>query len=82
MRPGGIGRVARAAVAAFVERQEMRGRAREARGHEHRLGVHGEMDQRAALELEDRFARIAVLFVLAHGILNRLAGERVFQFRP
>ena len=77
----GIGGIAGAAVAAFVEGQEMRGRAREARGHEHRVGVHGEMDQRAALELEDGLARVAVLAVLALGIVNRLAGERVLEFR-
>ena len=77
--PGRIGRVAGAAVAALVEGQEVRRRARQPRGHEHRLGVHREVDQRAALELEDRLARVAVLLVLPARVLNRLARERVLQ---
>ena len=77
--PGRIGRVPGAAVAALVEGQEVRRRARQPRGHQHRLGVHREVDQRAALELEDRLARVAVLLVLPARILHRLARERVLQ---
>ncbi|EXI72980.1 MAG: hypothetical protein AW07_02912 [Candidatus Accumulibacter sp. SK-11] len=37
------------------------------------------MHQRAALELENRLARVAVLLVLPACILDPLAGERIFQ---
>ena len=67
--PRRVGRVAGAAVAPFVEGQEVRRRACQPRGHEHRFGVHGEMDQRAPLELEDRLARVAVAACTAGGRL-------------
>ena len=57
----------------------MRRRARQAGGHEHRLGVYGKMHQRAALEFEDWLARVSVLLVLLACILNLLARERVLQ---
>ena len=76
-----ISRIAGAAVTALVQRNEMRGRARQPRGHEDLLGVHGEMDQRAPLKLEDDLAGIAVEAVLALGILKRLACEGILQFR-
>ena len=79
--PRRVGRVAGAAVAPFVEGQEVRRRPCQPRGHEHRFGVHGEVHQRAALELEDRLARIAVLLVLPARLFHRLAGERVLQLQ-
>ena len=68
--PGRVGRIAGAAVAALVEGQEVRRRARQPRGHQHRLGIHREVHQRAALELEDRLARVAVLLVLPARVLD------------
>ena len=50
-------------------------------GHEDRLGVHGEVHQRAALEVEDRLALIAVLPVLPASIVGPLARKRVLQLR-
>ncbi len=74
-----VGRVACAPVAALVEGQEMRCRARQASSHEHRFGVHGKVDQRSALKLEDRLPRIAVLLILPPRLVQRLAGKRILQ---
>ena len=76
--PGG--RVARAAVAALVERQEARRRPAQMGGHVDQVRVDREMGQ-AAAEREERLLGIAVEAVLADGILDVLAGERVLQFR-
>ena len=76
-----IGRVAGRAVGSLVEGQELRRLAGEPRGHEHGVGVRGEVGQRAALELEDRLARVAVALVLAARVLDGLAGERVLQLQ-
>ena len=76
-----IGRVAGCAVGALVEGQELRRLAGEPGGHEHGVGVRGEVGQRAALELEDRLARVAVPLVLAACVLDGLAGERVLQLQ-
>ena len=43
------------------------------------IGIDGEVDERALLEAEQRQARIAVVGVLALGVLDGLAGHRVFQ---
>ena len=51
-----VRRVSGCSVATSVEGEETRGRARETGGHEDGIGVHGEVHQRAALELEDRLA--------------------------
>ena len=79
--PFRIGRIAGASVAAFVERKKMCRRAGEPRGHEHGLGVHGEVDESAPLELEDGLARVSVLPVLFAGVLDSLPGEQVLQFQ-
>ena len=76
--PGG--RVARAAIAALVERQEARRRAAQAGGHVDQVRVGREMRQ-AAAEREERLLGVAVEAVLADGILDVLAGQRVLQFR-
>ena len=75
-----IGRIARGAIVAFVEREEVRRRAGETGRHEHGLGIDGEVNQRTPLELEDRLARVSVTLVLPSCVLGPLAGERVFQF--
>ena len=75
----GIGWIAGAAVASFVEGQEVRRRPGQPCGHQDGFGVDGEMDQGAALEFEDRFPRIAVVLVLPAGILDSLASERILQ---
>ena len=76
-----IGRVARAAVAAPVEGQEAGGGAGKPGGHEHGLGVDREVDERSALELEDRLARVPVPPVLRARILDGLAGERILELQ-
>lgn len=72
-----VGRVARPAAVALVEGQEVGGAAREARCHEHRVGVDGEVHERALFELEDGLARVAVLLVLPPSVLDGLPGHRV-----
>ena len=57
----------------------MRRRTRQSGGHEHRLGIHGKVHQRAALEFEDRLALVAVLLVLPARILDALVCERILQ---
>ena len=49
--------------------------------YEHGVGVRGEVGQRAALEREDRLARVAVPLILAACVLDGLAGERVLQLQ-
>ena len=78
---GGVGRVAGCALESLVERQEFRRFAGQPGGHEHRLGIHGEMNQCASLELEDRLTRVPLALVLAPSVLDGLAGERVLQFQ-
>ena len=77
----GVGRIAGAAVAAPVEGQEARSVTGKPRRHQHRLGIHGEVDQGAPLEGEDRRPRVAVRAVLPAGVRDRLSGERVLQFQ-
>ena len=76
---GRVGRVSGCSSATLVKGKKVRRRARQPGGHEHRLGVHGKVHQRAAFEFEDRLARVAVLLVLPARILDRLARERVLQ---
>ena len=78
--PGRVGRVASAAVTPLVERQEIGRGSGQPGGHQNRLGIGGEMDQGAALEREDRLARIPVPLVLAARVLDGLTAKRVFQF--
>jgi len=81
-RPMAIGilAVTRTVVVAQVERQELRLLALQLRGHEHLIGVHGEMNQRASLEPEDRLPWVPVLHVLAHRMIDVLSAHRVLQF--
>ena len=76
-----IDRVAGRAVAALVEGQEIGGVAAEPGGHAHALGVDGEVNEGAPLELEDGLPGIAVAPVLAHGVLHRLPGQRILEFQ-
>ena len=78
--PAGSGRIAGAAVAAAVERQEAGGVPGEPRGHPHRFGVRGEVHEGAPLEGKDRRLRVTVLAVLPASVGDRLPGERVLQF--
>ena len=78
--PGGRDRrVPGAAVAALVERQEAGLRPGERRGHEHLVGIHGEVGEAAAVG-EQRLPRVAVGAVLVDRVPHVLAGERVLQF--
>ena len=81
MRPAGSGGLPAPPSQPLLKGRKCVADACQPRGHEHRFGVHGEMDQRAALELEDRLARVAVLLVLPARIFHRLAGERVLQLQ-
>ena len=76
-----IGRVPGCSGATLVEGEKVRRRARQAGRHEHRLGVHGEVHQRTALEFEDRLARVAVLLVLPACVLDPLVRERILQLQ-
>ncbi|MPN34827.1 hypothetical protein SDC9_182321 [bioreactor metagenome] len=69
------------AVVAQVEGQKIRLVAGKPRRHEDQVLIHSKMHQCPLLELEDQFARIAILLVLLLGILHRLAGKRIFQLR-
>ncbi len=70
--------VASAPMRAPVERQERRALAAKERGHVREVGIHREVDQRAALELEEPMPRIASP-VLCDRVLHGLVGERVLQ---
>ena len=72
-------RVAGPAVAPQVEGQEAGLRAFQGGGEVHEVGVHGEVGQTAP-EGEERLPRITVVTVLADGVLDVLALERVLQF--
>ncbi len=74
-----IGCVTGAAIVT-LERKEVRRRTRQTSGHEHRLGIGGEVTKVRRLNSKDRLARFAVLVVLPARILNALAPERVLQF--
>ena len=73
-----VGRVAGAVLVTLVEGQEPRAFARKLGAHPHLAIVHREV-HRAATELEQPFARIAVALVLLDGVLDRLLGEAVLQ---
>ena len=76
-----VRRVAGAGIAALVEGQKARGRARQPGGHPHGFGIDGKVNQRAPLELKDGRPRIPVALVLPAGILNGLPRERVLQLQ-
>ena len=78
---GGIGRIARRPRGSLVEGQELRCLAGQPGGHEHGVGVRSEVGQRAALEFEDRLARVAVPLILPASVLGALAGERILQLQ-
>ena len=78
---GGIGWIARCPRESLVEGQELGRPAGQPGGHEHGVGVYGEVSQRAALEFEDRLARVAVPLVLPACVLDGLAGERILQLQ-
>ena len=73
----GVRRVALAEVVAEVERQEPRRLALQLRRHRDRIGVDGEVDERAPPERD--VLRIAVVAVLLDRVLDVLAGEMVLQ---
>ncbi len=77
----GVVRVPLAAVAPLVEGQEEGLLAVQASGHEHFVGIDGEMHQAALPELEQRLARVALLAVLPLRVHDRLPGEGVLQLR-
>jgi hypothetical protein len=65
---------------ALIEGQKPCFAVLEAGGHEHQIGVHGEVRQ-AAPELKERLPGIAIVLVLRHGVLDRLPFERRLQLR-
>ena len=79
MHSTALSRAMGAAIMSLVERQEVRGAARQPCGHEHLFGVHGKVNQRPALELKQRLAVIAVLLILRNGVAHRLPCHGVFQ---
>ena len=74
-----VRRVALAEVVAEVERQEPRRLALELGRHRDRIGIHREVDERAAAERH--VLRVAVVAVLLDRVLDVLAGEMVLQLR-
>ncbi|OPY10151.1 MAG: hypothetical protein A4E68_00025 [Syntrophaceae bacterium PtaB.Bin095] len=74
-------RVACSASAAPVEGQKIGAAAGKPRGHVNLVGVQGEVDQRAPLELEDRIRRVAVILVLCDRMPPGLGGHGVFEFQ-
>ena len=75
----GVGRVARAVVAPFVEGQEPGGFALQFGAKVDFEVIDGEVDG-AAAKGEEGFAVVAVLFVLLDGVADVLFGEIVFEF--
>ena len=73
-----VRRVARAVVPAAVERQEPRPLALEVGAELHLALIHRKV-RHAAPELEQPFARIAILLVLQHRVVRRLLGKAVLQ---
>jgi hypothetical protein len=59
----------------------MGGIPREARRHEHCVGVDGKVHERALLELEDGLVWFSVLLVLPPSVLNGLRSHLVLQLK-
>ena len=79
--PGGRHRwVAGAAELAAIEGQEASLRTRQVGRHVDQIRVNGEVGQ-APPVAEQRFPRVAVRPVLANGVLDRLARQRVLELR-
>ena len=77
--PVRVRRVARTAVVAEVERQELGRLAGQLRRHRHPIRVDGEMHERPASQGDVR--RVPVAPVLVDGVLDVLVRERVLQLR-
>ena len=75
----GVVGVAGAGPSAPVEGQEDGVLPGQPGGHEHLVGIDGEMDQGAPLEGEQRVPGVAVGAVLGDGMLDGLAGELVLE---
>jgi len=75
------GRISGTVVVPLVERQPVRRLAVELGRHEDEIGIDSEVDERTLLEAEQRKPRVAVVLVLALGVLDVLAGHRVLEFR-
>ena len=75
---GGIRRVARAVVPAHVKRQKPRGVVLQMGAHPHFAVIHRKM-RGAAAKMKQQFSRVAVAFILLHGVCDRLFGQRIFQ---
>src|SRR6185437_7963522 len=73
-----IGRISRAVIKAFVERQEPRVFAFEVSAEPDFLIVHGKVSD-AAAKLKEKFARVAVAFVLLHRVFHGLLGQTVLE---
>ena len=79
--PFRVRRVAGGTVAALVEGQKARGRARQPGGHLHGFGIDGEMNQGAPLERKNRRLRVSVALILPVGILHSLPSEWILQLK-
>ena len=76
----GRGRIPGPAVATLVVRQEAGLGPLQVRRHVHQVGIDGEVGQ-APAKREQRFTRVTVGAVLADGVFDGLASERVLEFR-
>ena len=76
----GIGRVALAVVVAPVEGQKDRLLARQLGGHEDVIGIDGEVHDAAAQSCSSGSWLLSPLFILAHGVVDRLPGPGVLEF--
>ena len=68
-------------VGALVKGQEIGVLSGELCGHPHLGVIHAEIGQNTLVELEAKLPRVAVIHPLPLGIIHRLAGALVFQFK-
>ena len=78
----GVAGLARAAVVAPVERQEVRRGSGQARGHMNNVRIHREMHQRALLEGEQQIALVAFATALTTGRFPISELEKFAEGKP
>ena len=79
-KPKARGRIPGPAVATLVVRQEAGLGPLQVRRHVNQIGIDGEVGQ-APAKSEQRFTRVTVGAVLADGVFDSLATQRVLEFR-
>ena len=67
-------------VVAPIEGQEVGFLAPEPGRHPYLVRVHGEVDQAAPFESEEKVSPVPVVLVLAHRIGGALSGQRILEF--